>query len=36
MKRPVFKSHLKISVIPGEGVVVLSEDGARAPARQDL
>lgn len=30
MKRPVFKSHLQISVIPGEGVLVLSEDGARA------
>ncbi len=30
MKIPVFKSHLQISVIPGEGVLVLSEDVARA------
>jgi len=30
MKRPVFKPHLQVNVIPGEGVLVLSEDGARA------
>jgi len=30
MKRPAFKAHLQVSVIPGEGVLLLSEDGARA------
>ncbi len=30
MRRPVFKSHLQVSVIPGEGVLVLSDDGSRA------
>src|SRR4051794_19826594 len=27
---PVFKAHLRVEVIPDEGVLVLSEDGARA------
>ena len=30
MKRPVFKSHLHVSVIPGEGVLLLSEDSIKA------
>lgn len=28
MRTPVFKAHLQVSVIPGEGVLVLSEDGS--------
>jgi ribosomal protein S12 methylthiotransferase accessory factor len=30
MRAPVFKPHLRISVIPGEGVLALSEDGSKA------
>jgi ribosomal protein S12 methylthiotransferase accessory factor len=30
MRRPIFKPHLQVSVIPGEGVLVLSEDDSRA------
>jgi ribosomal protein S12 methylthiotransferase accessory factor len=30
LTRPVFKAHLRAHVIPGEGVLLLSEDGARA------
>lgn len=30
MRRPVFKPHLQVSVIPGEGVLVLSDLGTRA------
>lgn len=30
MTGPVFKPHLQVSVIPGEGVLVLSEEGVRA------
>lgn len=30
MRRPVFKAHLQVSVIPGEGVLVLSDVGSRA------
>ncbi len=30
MRRPVFKPHLRASVIPGEGVLVMSEDDAKA------
>ena len=30
MTRPVFKPHLQVSVIPGEGVLLLSEDGVWA------
>lgn len=30
MRTPVFKAHLRIDVIPGEGVLVLSEDRSKA------
>jgi oxazoline/thiazoline synthase len=30
IKRPVFKSHIQVSVIPGEGVLLLSDDTAKA------
>jgi bacteriocin biosynthesis cyclodehydratase domain-containing protein len=30
LKIPAFKSHLHVEVIPGQGVLLLSEDGARA------
>lgn len=27
---PIFKAHLRVEVIPGEGVLILTEDGAKA------